>query len=142
MSDTHKMKLNEIMRIGEYEILRVPGGWIYTNFAETGTDGLLFPSSCFVRFDYEFQQIEDEETDPVLSMSIRKLNLSARTNNCLRLMGDYYRRGKLIKGDKFETVGDLVKLTDRNLTTQPNLGKVSLKEIKDALASYGLALSI
>lgn len=37
-------------------ILRVPGGWIYTSYSENGTGGYDM-SSCFVRFDNEFQKI-------------------------------------------------------------------------------------
>lgn len=33
-----------------YEVIRVPGGWMYTRM-----NGNAMPSSCFVPFDNEFQ---------------------------------------------------------------------------------------
>ena len=48
MSELYKMALNDILHTKEgYEILRVPGGWIYTRFSENGNGGNDM-SSCFV----------------------------------------------------------------------------------------------
>lgn len=38
---------------GLYEIVRVPGGWIYSVFSDNGTGG-YYVSSCFVPFNSEF----------------------------------------------------------------------------------------
>lgn len=49
MDSIYKMKLHETIHIGDdYEILRVPGGWIYNRFSGSGL------SSCFVPFHDEF----------------------------------------------------------------------------------------
>lgn len=57
MSEIYNMQEGDVVtKEGGYEVLRVPGGWIYTRFAETGTGGYSM-SSCFVRFDNEFQEL-------------------------------------------------------------------------------------
>lgn len=50
----YNMKEGSVLNTGLYEILRVPGGWIYSRFEETGTGGYSI-SSCFVPFNNEFQ---------------------------------------------------------------------------------------
>ena len=53
----YDMKEGDILHLGcsaSVEVLRVPGGWIYTRFCENGTGGYDM-SSCFVPFDNEFQ---------------------------------------------------------------------------------------
>ena len=53
----YSMKCGDILHLNckeSWEILRVPGGWIYTRFCENGTGGYDM-SSCFVPFDNEFQ---------------------------------------------------------------------------------------
>lgn len=50
------MRLGEVVHLATpepYEVLRVPGGWIYTRFTENGTGGYDM-SSCYVPFDNEF----------------------------------------------------------------------------------------
>lgn len=46
-----------------------------------------------------------------------------------------------LKGEDISTLGELVKLSERHLLTTPNLGKKSLKELKDELSKRGLKLS-
>lgn len=50
MDKLYGMKLHDILHQGDYEILRVPGGWVYTRFTESGAGGNT-PSSSFVPFD-------------------------------------------------------------------------------------------
>ena len=47
----------------------------------------------------------------------------------------------LTKAMGLKTLGDLVKKTERDFMLEPNLGKKSLLEIKDALARHGLRLA-
>ena len=57
MSGLYDMNESDVIHMGTpepYEILRVPGGWIYTRFCENGTGGYDM-SSCFVPFNNEFQ---------------------------------------------------------------------------------------
>ena len=50
----YNMKIHDSLRISKgLDVLRVPGGWIYTIYDENGT-GWYSTSSCFVRFDNEF----------------------------------------------------------------------------------------
>lgn len=69
------------------------------------------------------------EIDPVLLQSIDDLELTVRSANCLKAENIYY-------------IGDLVQRTEVELLKTPNLGKKSLTEIKDMLASRGLALGM
>jgi DNA-directed RNA polymerase alpha subunit len=46
----------------------------------------------------------------------------------------------LINGAKVKTLGDLADLTANFLMCQPNFGKVSLREVRELLAKYGLQL--
>jgi DNA-directed RNA polymerase subunit alpha len=70
-----------------------------------------------------------EEVDPVLLRPVDDLELTVRSANCLKAENIYY-------------IGDLVQRTEVELLKTPNLGKKSLTEIKDVLASRGLSLGL
>lgn len=72
---------------------------------------------------------EKEEVDPVLLRPVDDLELTVRSANCLKAESIYY-------------IGDLVQRTEVELLKTPNLGKKSLTEIKDVLASKGLTLGM
>ena len=72
-------------------------------------------------------QIEEEEIDPILLRPVDDLELTVRSANCLKAENIYY-------------IGDLIQRTEVELLKTPNLGKKSLTEIKDVLASHGLSL--
>ncbi|PID46399.1 MAG: DNA-directed RNA polymerase subunit alpha [Proteobacteria bacterium] len=73
-------------------------------------------------------EVEPEpEVDPVLLRPVDDLELTVRSANCLKAEQVYY-------------IGDLVQKTESELLKTPNLGKKSLTEIKDVLASHGLTL--
>jgi len=73
---------------------------------------------------------EDEpEVDPVLVRPVDDLELTVRSANCLKAENIYY-------------IGDLIQRTEVELLKTPNLGKKSLTEIKDVLASKGLSLGM
>lgn len=67
------------------------------------------------------------EVDPVLMRPVDDLELTVRSANCLKAENLFY-------------IGDLVQRTETELLKTPNLGKKSLTEIKDVLASHGLTL--
>lgn len=69
------------------------------------------------------------EFDPILSRSVDDLELSIRSANCLRT-------------EKIFSIGDLVQRTEDELLKSRNFGEKSLVEIKDVLASLGLALGM
>ena len=85
-----------------------------------------------VFFDLTIIEAEPEaepepEIDPVLLRPVDDLELTVRSANCLKAEQVYY-------------IGDLVQKTEVELLKTPNLGKKSLTEIKDILASHGLTL--
>jgi DNA-directed RNA polymerase subunit alpha len=69
------------------------------------------------------------EVDPILLRPVDDLELTVRSANCLKAENIYY-------------IGDLVQRTEVELLKTPNLGKKSLTEIKDVLASRGLSLGL
>ena len=67
--------------------------------------------------------------DPSLLRPIDDLELTVRSANCLKAESIYY-------------IGDLVQRTEVELLKTPNLGKKSLTEIKEVLATRGLSLGM
>ena len=72
---------------------------------------------------------EKPEFDPILLRPVDVLELTVRSANCL-------------KAETIHYIGDLVQRTEVELLKTPNLGKKSLTEIKDVLASRGLSLGM
>ena len=88
--------------------------------------------AVFVDFDKENEAVVEpkrEEVDPILLRPVDDLELTVRSANCLKAETIYY-------------IGDLIQRTEHDLLKTPNLGKKSLTEIKDVLASRGLALGM
>jgi len=75
------------------------------------------------------QPEEKPEFDPILLRPVDDLELTVRSANCLKAEAIHY-------------IGDLVQRTEVELLKTPNLGKKSLTEIKDVLASRGLSLGM
>jgi DNA-directed RNA polymerase subunit alpha len=74
-------------------------------------------------------QVQEPEIDPILLRPVDELELTVRSANCLKAEHIYY-------------IGDLIQRTEVELLKTPNLGKKSLTEIKDVLASHGLSLGM
>lgn len=72
---------------------------------------------------------KDAEIDPILLRPVDDLELTVRSANCLKAENICY-------------IGDLIQRTEVELLKTPNLGKKSLTEIKDILASRGLSLGM
>ena len=53
MDEIYTINLHERLNFGDYELVRVPGGWIYTRFSDSGTGG-YHTSSVFIPFNNEF----------------------------------------------------------------------------------------
>lgn len=88
--------------------------------------------SSFVDLESEAQKEPEEEEDridPILLRPVDDLELTVRSANCLKAENIYY-------------IGDLIQRTEVELLKTPNLGKKSLTEIKDVLASKGLSLGM
>jgi DNA-directed RNA polymerase subunit alpha len=69
------------------------------------------------------------QVDPILLRPVDDLELTVRSANCLKAENIYY-------------IGDLIQRTENELLKAPNLGRKSLNEIKDVLASKGLTLGM
>jgi DNA-directed RNA polymerase subunit alpha len=67
--------------------------------------------------------------DPLLTRPVDDLELTVRSANCLKAENIYY-------------IGDLIQRTETELLKTPNLGRKSLNEIKEVLASRGLTLGM
>lgn len=69
------------------------------------------------------------QIDPILLRPVDDLELTVRSANCLKAENIYY-------------IGDLIQRQESELLKAPNLGRKSLNEIKDVLASRGLTLGM
>lgn len=69
------------------------------------------------------------QIDPILLRPVDDLELTVRSANCLKAENIYY-------------IGDLIQRTETELLKAPNLGRKSLNEIKEVLASKGLSLGM
>jgi DNA-directed RNA polymerase subunit alpha len=71
----------------------------------------------------------EADIDPILLRPVDDLELTVRSANCLKAENIYF-------------IGDLIQRTEVELLKTPNLGKKSLTEIKDVLATKGLSLGM
>ncbi|MDC0409786.1 DNA-directed RNA polymerase subunit alpha [Gammaproteobacteria bacterium] len=88
--------------------------------------------SAFVDLDAIAEQEakkDQNDFDPLLLRSIEELELTVRSTNCL-------------KAESIFLIGDLIHRSEFDLLKTPNLGKKSLNEIKDVLASKNLSLGM
>ena len=72
---------------------------------------------------------EEETFDPILFRPVEDLELTVRSANCLKAQDIYF-------------IGDLVQCNESDLLKTPNLGRKSLNEIKNILASHFLSLGM
>jgi len=84
--------------------------------------------------DFQSDMVNDpsqheDDIDPILLRPVDELELTVRSANCLKAEDIYY-------------IGDLIQRTEVELLRTPNLGKKSLTEIKDVLATRGLSLGL
>ncbi|MCI0668117.1 MAG: DNA-directed RNA polymerase subunit alpha [Methylococcaceae bacterium] len=89
--------------------------------------------TVFVQLEGSAPATEDHakkpDFDPVLLRPVDDLELTVRSANCLKAENIFY-------------IGDLIQRTEVELLKTPNLGRKSLTEIKDVLASKGLSLGM
>ncbi len=116
---------------------------IETNGAITAEDAVRASAKILVEQLAVFAQLEGGEIDaivatasrgstqfdPVLLRPVDELELTVRSANCLKAENIYY-------------IGDLIQRTENELLKTPNLGRKSLNEIKEVLASRGLTLGM
>ena len=117
---------------------------IETNGAITAEDAVRSSAKILVEQLAVFAQLEGAElpdfdtstarsggtpVDPILLRPVDELELTVRSANCLKAENIFY-------------IGDLIKRTENELLKTPNLGRKSLNEIKEVLASRGLTLGM
>ena len=117
---------------------------IETNGAVTAEDAVRASAKILVEQLNVFAQLEGVEEvfggqasprsgatsfDPILLRPVDELELTVRSANCLKAENIYY-------------IGDLIQRTENELLKTPNLGRKSLNEIKEVLASRGLTLGM
>ena len=74
----------------------------------------------------EEMEVTEEQRNP-MTFTIDELNLSIRSNLCLKRHG-------------VKTLGELCNMTESEVMQVRNVGQKCLQEIKDKLAEYGLSL--
>jgi len=116
---------------------------IETNGAVTAEDAVRASAKILVEQLAVFAQLEGSELaafdapvqrssqqfDPILLRPVDELELTVRSANCL-------------KAENIYCIGDLIQRTENELLKTPNLGRKSLNEIKEVLASRGLTLGM
>lgn len=113
---------------------------IHTNGAISPEESIRAAAKILVEQLAVFAQLEGSEIaafteplqstaqfDPILLRPVDELELTVRSANCLKAENIYY-------------IGDLIQRTETELLKTPNLGRKSLNEIKEVLASRGLTL--
>ena len=80
-------------------------------------------------FDAPSSARNAQQFDPLLLRPVDELELTVRSANCLKAENIYY-------------IGDLIQRSENELLKTPNLGRKSLNEIKEVLASRGLTLGM
>ena len=116
---------------------------IETNGAITAEDAVRSSAKILVEQLAVFAQLEGgelaafdspaprstQQVDPILLRPVDELELTVRSANCLKAENIFY-------------IGDLIQRTENELLKTPNLGRKSLNEIKEVLASRGLTLGM
>ena len=141
---SYRVEDTRVGQISEYDKL----------ILEIWTDGRISPEDALMRaaavlrehltvfVDYDKQPIkieeeekevqereEEEKLERLLRMSIKEIELSVRSSNC-------------IEAANIKTIGDLVQKTEAEMLKYKNFGKKSLNEIKAILTGMGLSLGM
>jgi len=116
---------------------------IETNGAINAEDAVRSSAKILVEQLAVFAQLEGNELaafdspaprsaqqfDPILLRPVDELELTVRSANCLKAENIFY-------------IGDLIQRSENELLKTPNLGRKSLNEIQEVLASRGLTLGM
>ena len=135
---SYKVEPTRVGQVTDYDKLLLT---VETNGTVTPEDSVALAArilqdqlQLFINFD-EPQQLRTEEPQDDLPFNrnllrkVDELELSVRSANCL-------------KNDNIVYIGDLVQKSEQEMLRTPNFGRKSLNEIKEVLASMGLALGM
>lgn len=134
---SYNVENTRVGSISDYDRLTIE---VETNGTITATDAISLAAkvlndhfTLFVNLSEEAKNaetmVEREEAkkEKYLEMTIEELDLSVRSFNCLKRAG-------------IDTVEDLINRTEEDMIKVKNLGKKSLDEVINKLASLGLSL--
>jgi DNA-directed RNA polymerase subunit alpha len=134
---SYNVENTRVGSISDYDKLTIE---VETNGTITATDAISLAAkvlndhfTLFVNLSEEAKNaetmVEREEAkkEKYLEMTIEELDLSVRSFNCLKRAG-------------IDTVEDLINRTEEDMIKVKNLGKKSLDEVINKLASLGLSL--
>ncbi len=107
------------------EVRQILGFWSKSEPLAPSLCKLVEITTAIAEYDFNAQFTNPECFDH----TIDSLELTSRAKNCL-------------KAERILLVGDLVQQSDDNLVIIPNLGRRSLNEIKEILATRGLCLGM
>jgi len=120
----------------------VPATSMTTESAETSMVGALRLDASFspirrVAYNVESARVEQ-------STNLDKLIIDLQTNGTVDPEEAIRTAATILclKAENLYYIGDLIQCTEVELLRTPNLGKKSLTEIKDVLASHGLSLGL
>lgn len=122
--------LGDLTKVTEAELLS------YKNFGETSLNeikAILASKNLRLGQALEEKAKRSQEAEklgkdiPILEKPIDILQLSARSRGCLEKLG-------------IKTIGELINKSSEELMSVKNFGQISLNEIKEKLASFGLSL--
>jgi DNA-directed RNA polymerase subunit alpha len=116
---------------------------VWTDGSMTVEDSIGYASKLlhdhlevFINFEGELEPVEEKTTDEktdrlrqLLKMRVDELELSVRSNNCLRAAN-------------IHTLADLVKNEESDMLKYKNFGRKSLIELNQALANLGLSFGM
>ena len=111
---------------------------VWTNGSIAPIDAISLSARILMNYFNDFENLEDkfnnldlvkapevEKEKTFDDKSIEELDFSVRSSNCLKRAG-------------ISTVGELIEKSEGEMMKVRNLGKKSLKEVKDKLTSMGL----
>ena len=134
---TYRVENSRIGQVTDYGklVMNIKTNGAITPDMALGLSAKILQDQLQIFVNFEEQQIAEEEKkeelpfDKNLLKKVDELELSVRSQNCLR-------------NDNIVYIGDLVIKSESEMLKTPNFGRKSLNEIKEVLASLGLKFGI
>lgn len=133
-SVSYKVENSRVGQITDYGrlIINIKTNGSVTSDMALGLAARILQDQLQVFINFEEEQIKQEDSsvdelpfDKNLLKKVNELELSVRSQNCLR-------------NDNIVYIGDLVTKSEGDMLRTPNFGRKSLNELKEVLASMGL----